>query len=311
MTTWVEGHSQSDLMRSMRFTAPELSIVRRAYARQMLALAGASGDDRLEDAFATVKREDFLGEPPWLLSQGFGYRELPSDDPVPLYQDVLFALSAKRGVNNGSPSLHARWLHAAGLKPGDRVAQLGAGAGYYSAIMAELVGARGHVQALEIDPSLAAACRSNLSARANASVVTEDAVTALSGAFDCIYVNFAVEKPVKLWTDHLAPDGRLIFPLGVGEPSAGKDNVWHTGRGAAFLVVRRPGGLAVRWLGRALFVCAEGGQSASDDERQSLRVSFEKPGIEFVNSLDWDNAGPPERNWHLGRGWRLSFDAVE
>jgi protein-L-isoaspartate(D-aspartate) O-methyltransferase len=298
-------------MPANRFTPAELAIIRRAYARQLLALAGASGNSRVEEAFATVPRENFLGAPPWLVSQGMGYRELGSDDPAVLYQDVLLALSSVRGVNNGSPSLHARWLHTLKIETGDRVAHLGAGTGYYSAIIANLVGKEGHVQAVEIDDALALAATSNLAHIANVTVSSGDGMKTISSLFDGIYVNFAVEKPAKLWTDHLDSGGRLIFPLGIGEPSDHRKTVWHTSRGAAFLVERQPGGLAVKWLGRALFVCVENTGSHSSDEREALKRSFEKPGIEFVRSLHWDNAGPAERNWHLGRGWRLSFDPVE
>jgi protein-L-isoaspartate(D-aspartate) O-methyltransferase len=38
----------------------ELDIVRRAYAKQVMAAAGVE-DPRVEAAFAAVRREDFLG----------------------------------------------------------------------------------------------------------------------------------------------------------------------------------------------------------------------------------------------------------
>lgn len=109
---------------SFVFEDADLATIRRAYARQMLAVAGIAGDPALEDAFAAVPRERFLGPPPWrvVAAHGGGYRDLPSSDPVLAYQDINFALVAERGVNNGSPSLHARWLHHAGLKKGSRVA---------------------------------------------------------------------------------------------------------------------------------------------------------------------------------------------
>jgi hypothetical protein len=56
------------------FGEAALAIARRAYARQMLAVAGAE-DAALEEAFATV----------------------PRSDPVLAYQDVLFALAPERG----------------------------------------------------------------------------------------------------------------------------------------------------------------------------------------------------------------------
>lgn len=42
-----------------------LAVIRRAYARQILLRAGALGNGPLEDAFAAVAREDFLGPGPW------------------------------------------------------------------------------------------------------------------------------------------------------------------------------------------------------------------------------------------------------
>ena len=44
----------------------ELAIVRRAYARQMLAILGVD-NPAIEAAYAAVRREAFLGPPPWTL----------------------------------------------------------------------------------------------------------------------------------------------------------------------------------------------------------------------------------------------------
>ena len=77
----------------------------------------------------------------------------------------------ERGVNNGSPSLHAGWLHALSLRDGERVAHVGAGTGYYTAILAELVGRKGRVLAIEFDPALTEAARANLADRPNVTVI--------------------------------------------------------------------------------------------------------------------------------------------
>ena len=144
-------------MQEQVFNETELAIVRGAFARQTLAVAGVLGeaDPRLEQAFADVPRERYLGPPPWQITQPpGGYITLPVADPVLAYQDVLFALSPERGVNNGSPSLHARWLHAMAPREGNCVAHIGAGAGYYTALLAKLVGLSGYVVALEFEPKL-------------------------------------------------------------------------------------------------------------------------------------------------------------
>ena len=51
------------------------------------------------------------------------------------------------------------WLAAADPKPGDHVVHIGIGTGYYTAILAELVGPTGRVTAIEYDASLATAPR--------------------------------------------------------------------------------------------------------------------------------------------------------
>jgi protein-L-isoaspartate(D-aspartate) O-methyltransferase len=88
-----------------------LTMIRRAFATQMLGNMGVV-NERLHAALASVPREVFLGQAPWsILKVPGGSQTLPSNDPIYAYQDVLFALSPERGVNNGSPSLHARMLH--------------------------------------------------------------------------------------------------------------------------------------------------------------------------------------------------------
>src|SRR4029079_4443088 len=83
-----------------------------------------------EDAFAAVPRESFLGEGPWrILTPWSPYTTVPERDPALIYQDVVVALDEERGVNNGSPSLHARWMHLVSPRRGERIAHVGAGVG--------------------------------------------------------------------------------------------------------------------------------------------------------------------------------------
>ena len=79
----------------------ELKIIRRAYAKQVAAAAGA-GDPRIEAAFAAVAREDFLGPGPWqIVRWGDGYRASPDADPVYLYTDDVIGIVPERNLNNG------------------------------------------------------------------------------------------------------------------------------------------------------------------------------------------------------------------
>lgn len=149
--------------------------VRATYARQILALASASENHRLEQAFAAVPRETFLGEDRWQILTWFaGYTPLPANDPVLVYQDVVVGLATQRGVNNGSPALHGRWLNAMAPQRGEVVAHIGAGTGYYTAILAELVGSTGRVIAVEYDNDLCTRALKNLAHRSNVQVVHAD-----------------------------------------------------------------------------------------------------------------------------------------
>lgn len=194
-------------MPTAMFTADELAVIRRAYAHQVVATA-ATTNPRIEAAFATVPREKFLGAPPWQIANlGGGYRPLPSSDLVLAYQDVLLALQPDKGVNNGSPSLHARLLAELDIQIGDRIAHIGAGTGYCSAILSELVGASGHVYAVEMDPDLAAHAQAALADRANVSVINADGSQWPQEEVDAIYVNFAVARPAEPWIERLRPGG--------------------------------------------------------------------------------------------------------
>ena len=133
----------------------ELAIVRRAYAKQIMAAAGVD-DRRVEAAFATVPREDFLGPGPWqILRWGRGYVPTPSRDPVYLYDDVLVGIIPERKLNNGQPSFLAALIASAAPQPGEHAVHIGAGVGYYTAIIARLVGHRGRVTAIEFASDLA------------------------------------------------------------------------------------------------------------------------------------------------------------
>lgn len=285
--------------------ARALGAARRAFARQMLASVGASDDVRLERAFAETAREAFLGPPPWLITRGVGYTAVPAD-PTLLYQDVLVALKADKSLNNGSPSLHAAWLHAARVKAGERAVHIGAGAGYYTAILSRLVGARGRVTAVEFDPDLAAAACAYLADYRNVSVAHGDGADWPREPADLVYVNFAVDRPAPPWLERLKPDGRLIFPLGTLARGGGPPH------GLGLLVERVGDGgvFAARSLGGAYFVRAEGDARllAEGAEREALLAAFERGGFDTVKSLRWRVAPSPDKALFVGDGWSLGAD---
>ncbi len=287
----------------------DLAAARRIYARQMLAAADACEDTRLEDAFAAVARERFLGEGEWQICTPWSPSvTLPRCDPILIYQDVVVALDRDRGVNNGSPSLHAHWMHRVAPRAGEIVAHIGAGAGYYAALLSELVGEAGRVTAVEYDTDLAARASVNLRGRGNVACVCADGRDWPLDPVDVVYVNFAVSKPASAWIEGLRPGGRLIFPLGVAQANT------RTGgqvamRAVAVLVARGDERYTAQVLGPVSFVFVEGtGSNLPNAEIQALDESLEAKGWEAVRTLVWKSPPDPERCWFAGSDWGLSFD---
>jgi protein-L-isoaspartate(D-aspartate) O-methyltransferase len=135
----------------------ELSIIRAAYAKQILAAAWVVNNARLEAALSATRREDFLGAGPWWILRRFrDYVTTPDADPVYLYTDDLVGILPERRINNGQPSLHAHLIHQASPAAGDHVVHIGTGTGYYTAILTYLAGSSGRVTGIEYEPELAA-----------------------------------------------------------------------------------------------------------------------------------------------------------
>ena len=287
---------------------PDVEALRRAYARHLLDHNGIENNAGLLRAFSVVPRERFLGPPPWRMhSFGQPATEIAAGDLSHVYSDVLFALDEAKGINNGQPSLHAKLIDALAPQPGERIVHVGAGTGYYTAILAELVGPSGHVLAIEADKGLGELARANLADRGNVSVAIGDGADVPMQPADGVYVSFAVAAPVDKWLDGLTPGGRLVFPLGV--PGAGRAGVRYSDRGAMLLVTRQQSGFAARFLCPAIFIFATGGASETNPEIiAGLERAFAGGRLGAVRSLIWRAQADPARCWFHSEAWSLSFD---
>src|SRR5215475_975158 len=112
----------------------------RSFFANLVTAAVGKPNSRVTAAFASIQRENFLGPGPWRIFVGGRYISTPSADPAFLYQDVTVALSEEKNINNGQPTLHAASLTALDPYEGDTVIHVGAGAGYYTALLHNLVG---------------------------------------------------------------------------------------------------------------------------------------------------------------------------
>jgi len=267
--------------------------LREAYAASITRRAGVV-DPRVEAAFAVVPREDFSGPPPWHVSGG-GFGSASEKDLARLYDDVLVAIDAGRGINNGQPSLHAMSIEALAIKEGETVVQIGAGAGYYTAILAHLVGPTGRVIAYEIEADIAERARKNLASFPQVEVCAQSGAGEGLPKADAIYVNAAASHPPRVWLDALNPGGRLLFPLQAAHSSG------------AMLLVTRPREESKAWpariLGGVVFIACKGAQDAESGRR--LEEAFRRGGGHAVRWLRFD-APPGEGVWLQGGGWALT-----
>ncbi|TPN85766.1 methyltransferase domain-containing protein [Mesorhizobium sp. CU2] len=251
---------------------------RSFYARLLAAQAG-SADPRLEAVFASVPREAFLGPGPWTIIAGTSRIETPSADPSHIYQNVLVALDADKGINNGEPLLHAMWLGKVAPRPGETVTHIGAGTGYYSALLARLVAPGGTVVAFELEADLAARAGANLKDYPNVEVVHGDAVARPLPRCDIVYVNAGVAAPLAAWLKALKPGGRLIFPW---RPS---DTV-----GLAVLVTRLGNGFACLPFMRSWFIPCVGASVAGPEAKIPTRERATR-----IRSIWLTENKPPDR----------------
>lgn len=262
-----------------------LDTQRRFYAEELRAVANFRSD-ALVHAFAKAPREHFLGPGPWqVLNPWYRiepsiettyYRNTTDADPKHLYHNVLVAIDAKRCLNNGEPAFLGFLIDALELQPGARVVHLGCGTGYYSAILAEVVGPRGHVRAIEIEPELAARARTNLTYLPHVEVIEGDG-SELHAAADAILVNAGATHPRSAWLDSLRPGGRLLLPLTISNNSETPQS------GQILKVMRRGNGLSAHFICQTVIFPCSGARDPEVNEK--LNQAFQKGDSKSVQSL--------------------------
>ncbi|CAA9526275.1 MAG: Protein-L-isoaspartate O-methyltransferase [uncultured Solirubrobacteraceae bacterium] len=159
-------------------------------------------------AFLAVPRERFLSD-------------VAAREGLPrVYQDqAIVTVFDERGApasSSSQPSLMASMLERLELRPGHRVLEIGAGTGYNAALLARIVGARGEVISVELDPATARRARSALATvKSAASVVVGDGRDgwARGAPYDRIVVTASSPTVQFAWHDQLADGGLLELPL--------------------------------------------------------------------------------------------------
>jgi protein-L-isoaspartate(D-aspartate) O-methyltransferase len=270
-----------------------LAACRQFYAKMAAAGGGQLRDD-LERAFDIVPREYFLGAGPWLATSVFGGVKVvtPTDDPIHVYQNVLFALDRERQINNGEPFLHGQLFGALSPARGNRALHIGCGTGYYTAILAHLVGPSGKVVAYEIEPELGRRAVENLKPWDNVEVRIASGVDDGLPRCDAIYVSAGATRPVAAWLDALNEGGKLLFPL-----------IGLEGSGVPLLVARFQSAFSAKVIGYCAFVPCQG--AFDEAEAAHVTTAFRSGKLRKARSLI-RNDEPDDNAVLIGKGWWLS-----
>ena len=149
------------------------------------------------DAFRQVPREEFVS------SQYV--RQVYGDHPLPI----------EAGQTISQPYIVALMIEAAGIEPGDRVLEVGAGSGYAAAVMSRIAA---EVIAIERKPELAAIATERMQrlGHDNVTIVLGDGTRGCPehAPFDAILAAASGSHVPQPLVDQLVEGGRLVMPVG-------------------------------------------------------------------------------------------------
>lgn len=169
---------------------------RRAMVQHQIIARGIN-DARVIAAMADVPREAFVPGVPLALAY--------ADGPLPI----------GAGQTISQPYIVALMIEAAGIAPGDRVLEVGAGSGYAAAVIGRVAG---HVYAIERIDLLADRARRTIAALgyANVTILCGDGTRGWPAAapFDAILIAAAAASVPPALFAQLETGGRLVMPVG-------------------------------------------------------------------------------------------------
>jgi protein-L-isoaspartate(D-aspartate) O-methyltransferase len=160
----------------------------------------ATTTERLDAAFAAVRRPDFL----------------PEDQRSNAVQDRPLFIG--HGQTNSQPTTVRNMLELLDARPGDRVLDVGSGSAWTTALLATLVTESGRVFGVELVPELTEWGRANLSRYHFGWASIEQADAHQLGLvehapYDRILVSAEAGRLPESLVDQLAPGGRMVIPV--------------------------------------------------------------------------------------------------
>ncbi len=236
-------------------------------------------DARLRESLvAELQRTGALREA--AVAHAFGavprHRFVPEVSEEEAYADRAISIKGTGSETVASisqPSMLARMIELAGIRPGDRVLEIGTGSGYNAALLAELAGPHGLVVTIEVEPDLVQRARAALDA------CGYDAVRVVLGdghggfaqeaPYDRIVVSARANDIPVAWWQQLKDGGRIVVPLDIGV-------------GGEYAAGFARAGNELRSIGivQCLFVALRGERGAAPAENIFLRAQHVRYGTQ-------------------------------
>lgn len=206
-------------------------LIRRGYLRS----------ERIKQAMLKVQREDFI---PYLY-RDYAYREVPL--PLPGKKATI-----------SCPHSYPLFYEPLGLGEGHHFLEIGVGSGYGTALAREIVGERGLVVSMEIDPVTIAFAKENLERAGYGDIVLVQGDGGLGypekAPYDRICLTASsFDIPLPL-IEQLKTGGRVIGP------------VYQMGIQNLVLLVKKETGMARTIINEVLYVPLRGAFGVPDEE---------------------------------------------
>jgi protein-L-isoaspartate(D-aspartate) O-methyltransferase len=145
-------------------------------------------------------------------------RELfvPEDLERRAYDDMPLPIGLNQTIS--APHMVAIMSQLLDLLPGMKVLEVGGGSGYHAAVMAFLVGPKGHIYSVERKPELVILARRNLEKAniANVTIIEADGSLGLAehAPYDRISVAAAAPQIPESLKQQLDVGGKMVLPVG-------------------------------------------------------------------------------------------------
>ena len=201
----------------------DFTTLRDRMVERQIAARGLD-DPKLLAAFRAVPREQFVSAD----YAGYAYQ----DSPLPI----------ESGQTISQPYIVALTIYAAGIGPGDKVLEVGAGSGYAAAVIGQIAG---EIVAIERHHELVELARQRMKrlGYGNVQIFEGDGTLGwpLEAPFDAIVAAASGSHVPQSWIAQLKLGGRIVMPL--GSPHGVQSLVKVTKQGDGSLIQEDLGGV--------------------------------------------------------------------